>query len=312
MKFKSTALIGIGYWGKIHLKYLRKIKKVSINKIYFNKNKKVLKEKQLKKFNFTHKLKDILNDRSIKFVDIVTPIKTHADLAIKFLKSGKRVLVEKPLLMSQKQEKKISKLNSNLGNLTVSYPYLFSKSLNFVQKILKEKKIGKLRYIEMNIQQCGRFMQYGVNHLLGPHAISVLSIFYDINKIEFKLHKVIKKNNKCETSVILCFFKNKLISTINLSLNYTDISSKKVFVFYCDNGTVICDLNNSKKTVISYYYKRVIKKNYVIAKKFHLKSNFFDEKNNMRYVLESFLNKKKSLNNFKLTKKINFFLKNGK
>ena len=113
MKFKSIALIGIGYWGKIHLKYLQKIKKVSINKIYFNKDKKVLREKQLKKFNFTHKLKDILNDRSIKFVDIVTPIKTHADLTIKFLKSGKRVLIEKPLLMSLKQEKIISRLNNN-------------------------------------------------------------------------------------------------------------------------------------------------------------------------------------------------------
>ncbi len=311
MKFKRTALIGIGYWGKIHLKYLQEVNKILIDKIYFNKNKKILKEKSLKKYNLTHKLKDILSDKSIKFVDIVTPIKTHADLAIKFLKSGKIVLVEKPLLMNQNQEKKIVSLNKNLGNLTVSYPYLFSKSLNFVQKILKEKKIGKLRYVEMNIQQCGRFMQYGVNHLLGPHAISVLSMFFDINKIKFKLKKIIKNNNKCETSIILCTFKNKLISTINLSLNYTDINSKKIFVFYCDNGTIICDLNNSKKTVVSYFYKRVVKKNYVIAKKFKFKSNFFDEKNNMRYVLESFLNKKKSLDNFKLTKKINSFLKNG-
>ena len=311
MKFKSIALIGIGYWGKVHLKYLRDLKKILISKIYFNKNRNILKEKTIKKFSLSNNLKDILDDKSIKFVDIVTPINTHSDLAIKFLKSGKRVLVEKPLLMNKSQEKKISSLNRNLNNLTVSYPYLFSKSLNYVQKILKEIKIGKLRYIEMNIQQCGRFMRYGVNHLLGPHAISVLSMYFDIDKIEFSLKKIIQKNNKCETSIILCFFKKKLVSTINLSLNYTNISSKKIFVFYCDNGTIICDLNNNKKTVVSYLYRRIIKKNFITAKKFHFKSNFFDEKNNMRYVLESFLNKKKSLNNFKLTKKINLFLKNG-
>ncbi len=311
MNSKSTALIGIGYWGKVHLKYLKNIKKISIRKIYFHKNKSILKDKIIKKYNLTHKLNDILNDKSIKFVDIVTPIKTHAELAIKFLKSGKKVLVEKPLLMNHDQERKILSLNKNSGNLTVSYPYLFSKSLNFVQKILKEKKIGKLKYIEINLQQSGRFMKYGVNHLLGPHAISVLSMFFDISKIKFELKKIIESGNKCETSLILCTYKNKLVSTINLSLNYAGSSSKKVFVFYCDKGTIISDLNNNKKTVISYLYKRIIKKNFTIAKKFQFKSHFFDESNNMRYVLESFLNKNKNLNNFKLTKKINLFLKNG-
>ena len=84
MKLKGAALIGIGYWGKVHLKYLQKIKKISINKIYFHKNKKILNDKSIKLFNLTSKLQDILNDKSISFVDIVTPIDTHADLAIKF------------------------------------------------------------------------------------------------------------------------------------------------------------------------------------------------------------------------------------
>ena len=306
MELNKTALIGIGYWGKVHLKYLSKIDKILISKIYFRKNKNLIKEKSLKKYNLTNKLNNILNDKSIRFVDIVTPIKTHADLTIRFLTRGKKVLVEKPLLMNQSQEKKISSL---IKNLTVSYPYLFSKSLNFVKKILKEKKIGKLRYIEINIQQCGRFMQYGVNHLLGPHAISVLSIFFDVNKIKFKLKKIIKNGNKCETSIILCTLRNQLISTINLSLNYADNSSKKQFNFYCDNGTIICDLNNTKKTVVSYVYKRVVKKNYVVAKKFAFKSSFFDEKNNIKYVLQNFFKNKKKPNNFKLTKKINDILK---
>lgn len=308
MKLINTSLIGIGYWGKIHLKYLKQINNIFIKSIYFKKNKEVLKDPQIRKFNLTKDLNKILDDQTIKFVDIVTPIDSHAKLTIKFLKKQKKVLVEKPLLMNKAEKIEILRLNKHQNLLTVSYPYLFSKSLNYVKKIISSKKIGKLKYIEMNIQQCGRFMKYGVNHLLGPHALSILSIFFNIDKIRFETKNIIKNKNKTETSIILCSIKKKLISTINLSLNYTNTNSKKIFIFYCENGTIICDLNNKKKTVISFLYKRIAKKNFSIAKKIKFRSKFYDENNNMSYVLQNFFKRKKNNDNQKLTNKINSFL----
>ena len=311
MKLINTALIGIGYWGKVHFKYLKKIKKTYIKSIYFKKNKQILKDSKINKHRLTNNLNEILNDKSIRFVDIVTPIDSHADLAIKFLKKGKNVLVEKPLMMNKKEEKKILDIAKRTDLLTVSYPYLFSKSLNHEKKIILSKKLGKLIYIEMNIQQCGRFMKYGVNHLLAPHAISVLSIFFNIDKIRFRLKNIIRNNNKAETSITLCYLKKKLVSTINLSLNYASSLTKKNFVFYCDKGTIICDLNDKNKTISSFLYKRIVKKNFTIAKKIPFKSNYFNENNNMKFVLEDFFKKKSNLNNLKLTKKINTLLHNG-
>ena len=221
---KSTALIGIGYWGKVHLKYLRKIKKISLDKIYFHKNKNILNDKSIKSSKLTSKLQDILNNKSIRFVDIVTPIDTHADLAIKFLKSGKRVLVEKPLIFKKNEEKILKKYKNNL---LVSYPYLFSKSLNFAKKIITSKSLGKLKFIEINIQQCGRFMKYGVNHLLGPHALSILSVFFDVRDLKITKYNIIKRKN-IETSIINVFKRQHLVSSINLSLNYASEKNIKV------------------------------------------------------------------------------------
>ena len=33
--------------------------------------------------------------------------------------------------------------------------------------------------------QCGRFMKYGVNYLLGPQGLSILNIFIDLRKLTF-------------------------------------------------------------------------------------------------------------------------------
>ena len=105
MSKKNSPLIGIGYWGKVHLKYLLKNKNVFLKKIFYRKNFHNLKKFSNIKNIATKNMRDILNDKFIKYVDIVTPIETHAPLAIKFLKKNKNVLVEKPLIMNKKQNR---------------------------------------------------------------------------------------------------------------------------------------------------------------------------------------------------------------
>ena len=46
---KNIALIGIGYWGKIHLRYLKKIDSLKIAKIFYKKNKPNLNNTKLLK-----------------------------------------------------------------------------------------------------------------------------------------------------------------------------------------------------------------------------------------------------------------------
>ena len=310
MNLNNLALIGIGYWGKVHLKYLREAKKVNLSKIFYKNKVKNINKRKIKKFKFTNSLKNILEDNSINFVDIVTPIETHANLALKFLKKGKNTLVEKPLIMNRLQEKNIEKLAKKMNKkITVSYPYLFSKSLLLAKKIIDSKKFGKLNYVEINIQQCGRFMKYGVNHLLAPHAISILSLFYKIDKLRLSSDTLIKKKNNKETTHIKCSSGKKILGIANLSLNYASNQNLKKISLFCNKGTIICDLNSQKKTISSYKYIRKKKDKYEIGKITSYISKYFDEQNNMKFVIEDFYSKKQNLENFILTKKINRFLK---
>lgn len=310
MNLNNSALIGIGYWGKVHLKYLSEAKKIHLRKIFYKNKLKNFKKKKIKKFKFTNNLKNILDDNSINFVDIVTPIETHAALALRFLKKGKNTLVEKPLIMSRLQEKNIEELSKKMNKkIIVSYPYLFSKSLLLAKKIIDSKKLGKLNYVEINIQQCGRFMKYDVNHLLAPHAISILSLFYKIDKLRLSSDTLIKTKKNKETTYIKCSNGKKTLGAANVSLNYASDKNLKKISLFCNKGTIICDLNSRKKTISSFKYTRKKKDKYEVAKINNYVSKYFDEQNNMKFVIDDFYSKKQDLKNFILTKKINQFLK---
>lgn len=306
---KNIALIGSGYWGKVHLKYLKNSKIFNLKKIFYRNNKNNIDRNQSLKKKLTNDLESILNDKKIEYIDIVTPIDTHSDLVDKFLIYKKKILVEKPLLMSDAQEKIF---NKNKKKITVAYPYLFSSTLKFAKKIIDSKKIGNILFLELNFQQLGRFSKDNVQKLLGPHCLSILSIFFNIKNIKFKNIVLIKKKSKTETCTINCTFKNKIVSRINLSLNYASYIRKKEVNIFCDKGFIRCDLNNQKSYLEAYKIKRNKIKKYHFEK-IDLKSIYqkkFDEANNVKKLIDSFI--LYQANNFELTKKINSFLKNEK
>ncbi|HKJ37179.1 MAG TPA: bi-domain-containing oxidoreductase [Anaerolineales bacterium] len=84
-----------------------------------------------KKFNFHYAASDedeIINDKYINTVAILTRHDSHADLIIKALKAGKHVFVEKPLAITVDQLKKIEKVlhNTNYGLLTIGFNRRFA------------------------------------------------------------------------------------------------------------------------------------------------------------------------------------------
>jgi predicted dehydrogenase len=302
---ENIALIGIGYWGKVYFKYLKNRKDLSLKYIIYKKNKLILKNKTFQNYNVTNNIDILLNDRFTKYACLVTPIDTHSKLAIKLLHKNKKILVEKPLLMNAKEEKKIIKYKKNI---TVSYPYLFSKSLIKAKQIIKKRILGEISFVEINFQQCGRFNKFDVYKLLSPHTISILSIFYDIQKVKFNTKKIIMNNQKTESAIIDCYIKKQLICVMNLSLNYANNEPKKEINVYCKKGNILCDFKSTKNNFrIFKYSKNKINGDNIVKIKKILQSSI-NEKENMKDVLKDFVSNK-NINNFNLTKKINNFLK---
>jgi len=255
-----VALIGYGYWGP---KLARNINSSNMFKIdYIIDSSKKNLEKAKKDFPLSKLLKNHINlkKNDIDLVVISSPTKTHYKIAKHFL-GFSHVLVEKPLSLNSKDIidlEKIAKKNNKL--LFVDYPFLFSGSINFIKKIIKNKKYGKLLEIESFREQAPIRQDADVVWDLGVHDISILKHWLNQNPIKIKSIKYnTVKTSKKDTAYINLEYKNNLKVFIKNSwISPTKIRLIKLkferAIIYCDENEPIYKLkiytkNNSSSPI---------------------------------------------------------------
>ena len=99
--------------------------------------------------NVVDDFNDVLNDKEIKTVVIITPRKANARLAFEALSKGKNVIIEKPLGYSKKQISKLLKIvKKDDTRLHVChmkrYDIGIQKTKSLLDSYLKNKKLGEL------------------------------------------------------------------------------------------------------------------------------------------------------------------------
>lgn len=102
MKKKTVVVgtVGAGYAAHLHASGYEKVSKINVKlKTVCDLNLSLAQKlkDQYGYENITDNLDEMLNDPEIDVIDIITPPFTHCALAIKAMKAGKHVIVEKPL-----------------------------------------------------------------------------------------------------------------------------------------------------------------------------------------------------------------------
>lgn len=301
-KFKNLknkiALIGFGYWGKIYYKYLKKN-----NKMIVYTRSKIKDAANYQNCEFTNKISKILKDKNIKKVFVITPIDTHFQISKKFLNGNKKVLCEKPLILKQNEISLIEKKFKN--QIFVSYPYTYSKIIKKVQNIIKKYQLGTPKFIYVNFSQAGRFNKNSVYQLLGPHVLSIISKFLNLENYLIVKKKTNLFSYKNETGIYEISKNKKIFAEIIISTNYL-FDKKKEIIFFFENSNIIYDLTKNRENIVLRRYLRKKIKTYDYANVKYEKKFSIEDKDNIKLVIENFLNDKISFkNNMKLTKLIN-------
>lgn len=235
----QIGLIGLGYWGPNILRVLSSEQNVNV-KYICDISESVL-NKYKDNFLCTNNYHDILADKEIDMVFIVTPISTHFKIISDCINANKHIFVEKPLCKTMTEMEIIySKCREHNVKIFCDYIFLYSNKIHCLKNIIMEN-MDNILYIEMNRETFGIFAHDNVIYDLLPHDISILNLLFDSEINITHVDKVY--NDTLFIKSIINFSVNNINGIINLSwLN--DTKERKIKVF-CKNKIIeysdICD-----------------------------------------------------------------------
>ena len=144
MKKLGTAVVGTGFWGKNHARVygeLDSTELVAVCDVNRERAKAVADQFGVKAYTSSSRM---LKNEEIEAVSVCTWSTKLAKEALKALKAGRHVLVEKPMATHTKQaEKLLDTAESNGLHLTVGFLMRFIPGLNHIRKAVENKKLGE-------------------------------------------------------------------------------------------------------------------------------------------------------------------------
>ena len=145
MKKLGVAVVGTGFWGRNHARNFKEIAEtelVAVCDISPERANSVAKQFGVKPYTNVSKM---LKNKDIQAVTICTWSISLAKEALKALKAGKHVLVEKPMAANVKQAEKLLKTAEKEGlHLTVGFLMRFIPGIQEIKKAVKTKTVGEL------------------------------------------------------------------------------------------------------------------------------------------------------------------------
>jgi len=144
MKKLGTAVVGTGFWGKNHARVYSELEStelVAICDVNRERAKAVADQFGVKAYTNNSRM---LKNEAVEAVSVCTWSTKLAEEALKALRAGKHVLVEKPMATHTKQAEKLLEVAENNDlHLTVGFLMRFIPGLQHIREAVENKKIGE-------------------------------------------------------------------------------------------------------------------------------------------------------------------------
>jgi predicted dehydrogenase len=126
---------------------------------------------------------ELINDPDVNAIYVATPPLSHEEYAIKAMKAGKPVYLEKPMTINAASAKRVEQISKEAGVKMVIAHYRRQQPLFLkIKELLDQKFIGDIRLVEMKIfqpHQSAMIAQTETNWRIDP-SVSGGGLFYDL------------------------------------------------------------------------------------------------------------------------------------
>ena len=246
MKLK-LAVLGSGGIASQHLESLKKIRNYKIKYICdINLKKANILSKQIPESKAIDNFDFILKDKEIDIVDICLPPYMHFSTALKFLKSGKHVICEKPLSTSVREaEELIDYSNKNKVNLYPVFQYRYGKNIKTLKYLINENITGipikassevhwkrDEKYYNVSWRGTWKGEGGGVILIHAIHSHDILSfVLGDIVSVSANLATLVNDIETEDSASIIMSTKNGALISSSITLGAASNTSRFKFIF---------------------------------------------------------------------------------
>ncbi|MBS5861222.1 Gfo/Idh/MocA family oxidoreductase [bacterium] len=176
MSQQRIAVIGFGMWGRNIVRNFYNLNVLDTVCDIDEENRKKILE-MYPGVKVTADLNEIINNKEITGVAVVTPSHTHYKIVKAMLKAGKNVYVEKPISTVAQEARDLSRLANEKGLvLMVGHLLLYHPAVNRLKMMIENGDLGEIVYaqsdrLNVNFHKNDRSVMWD----LAPHDVSMIS-----------------------------------------------------------------------------------------------------------------------------------------
>ena len=173
----GVGIVGLGYWGPNLLRVLAENEDVEIRWICDLDAERLARyRRRHPSARVTTQLERVLADPEVDAVIVATPVHTHYELALKALRAGKHVFVEKPLAPSGAlADDLVDQAAARDLTLMCGHTFIYSPPVRAVKRMLESGTLGDVYFISSSRVNLGLHQRdVSVIWDLGPHDFSIL------------------------------------------------------------------------------------------------------------------------------------------
>lgn len=252
----KIALIGLGYWGRNYLNLIDSIDDLELVAIV-DPSQDFILNKNFKNICIVNSINELLSKNlELDAAIVSSPSSTHYEITKKLISSGIHVLVEKPIALSLKQTKELYRIAiDEKVILLVDHIFLYNKSINHVNEIIKSEEFGKILHISFERTNLGPIRK-DTSCLwdLTTHDITILNSFINFEPSEIYASGF-STNDETNFDIvnISLQYKEKLFVSMFSSWLHPE-KTRKIKIVGENQMIVVDDLNTIEPVKI--YYKK--------------------------------------------------------
>jgi len=239
-----VGVIGHGYWGPNLVRNFMTASGSSVAAVCDQREERLTQLRKVYPTLTVHtRASELINDPTVDAIVVATPVSSHFELAMAALKSGKHVLVEKPIASNSEQAcQLIDEASKRQLVLMVDHTFVYTDAVRKVRELISTGALGQIYYYDAVRVNLGLF-QHDVNVIwdLAIHDLSIMDYVLPNKPVAISATGISHVPGQPENvAYITLFFANTQIAHVHVNwltpvkVRHTLIGGSEKMIVYDD------------------------------------------------------------------------------